>query len=1025
MGGAGKTTLLRHLGWWWQTTGFVDQVFYFGYDQRAWTRQQIMDAIARELLGDVGYVRDFQPLGLEAQQALLAERLRGTRHLLILDNLESITGAELAIQHTLPKAEQQALQRFLQALAGGQTLVLLGSRGGEAWLQAGTFDDNVYILPGLDDEAASELADLILARHGATKYRSDPDLRRLLALLNGYPLALEVVLPNLAKQTPAEVLAALWSGAPGLESGEVDLANPDIQKKTQSILHCIAYSHSNLSPDAQTLLLCLAPFTGVIYLGALEAYTDALRQQPALAHLPFERWDEVLQEAMNWGLLTPHEVEGFLRIQPTLPYFLRSRLQWQSRRGHAQAVETAFRQHYDQLGRHIARLLQSKDARSGRPARSLAQSEYENLCAAAALALAATGSFFNAYGALSSYLDSHTGHRPARLELSERYLTRIGQVSGRRSLAGELASELLPRSGATSARCHLQAQAVRCGGSRPIEQALSSCSMTIAGDLTTTAAEARRRLSTISWGGWRRSSGSGRRPSSTTNRPWPSTSSSTTAITRRPPTISWGVWRRSSGSGRRPSSTTSRPWPSKSSSTTAIRRRPPTIIWGVWRRSSGSGRRPSSTTSRPWPSTSSSTTAIPRRPPTISWGWWRRSSGSGRRPSSTTNRPWPSSSSSTTAIPRRPPTISWGCVAQEQRQWAQAEQYYQQALAIYIEFNDRYAQAATYHQLGIVAQEQRQWAQAEQYYQQALAIYIEFNDRYSQASTYHQLGIVAQEQRQWAQAEQYYQQALAIYIEFNDRYSQASTYHQLGIVAQEQRQWAQAEQYYQQALAIKIEFNDRYSQASTYHQLGIVAQEQRQWAQAEQYYQQALAIYIEFNDRYSQASTYHNWGLWRRSSGSGRRPSSTTNRPWPSKSSSTTAIPRRPPTISWGVWRRSSGSGRRPGRLSHCPANLRGIRGRSTIGPSCCPVCSPLRKPPMTPPCPLPSPPSWASHPPRRRRCSRRLVNYYHVLEALRTFVELMRSAKSEKVRLDATTTLLALAGVRPAEVLRKRSPQP
>ena len=35
MVGAGKTTLLHHLGAWWQTTGFVDQVFYFGYDQQA------------------------------------------------------------------------------------------------------------------------------------------------------------------------------------------------------------------------------------------------------------------------------------------------------------------------------------------------------------------------------------------------------------------------------------------------------------------------------------------------------------------------------------------------------------------------------------------------------------------------------------------------------------------------------------------------------------------------------------------------------------------------------------------------------------------------------------------------------------------------------------------------------------------------------------------------------------------------------------------------------------------------------
>ncbi|MFZ1403139.1 MAG: CHAT domain-containing protein, partial [Anaerolineae bacterium] len=187
MGGAGKTTLLGHLAWWWQRTGFVEQVFYFGYDQRAWTRQQIMDAIARQLLGNVAYVRDFQPLGLEAQQALLAQRLAGTRHLLILDNLESITGAALAIQHTLSTAEQERLHRFLGALAGGATLVLLGSRGSEAWLAPGTFENNVYTLPGLDPEAASELADLILARQQATSYRKDPDLVRLLKLLEGYP----------------------------------------------------------------------------------------------------------------------------------------------------------------------------------------------------------------------------------------------------------------------------------------------------------------------------------------------------------------------------------------------------------------------------------------------------------------------------------------------------------------------------------------------------------------------------------------------------------------------------------------------------------------------------------------------------------------------------------------------------------------------------------------------------------------------------------------------------------------------
>jgi tetratricopeptide (TPR) repeat protein len=76
--------------------------------------------------------------------------------------------------------------------------------------------------------------------------------------------------------------------------------------------------------------------------------------------------------------------------------------------------------------------------------------------------------------------------------------------------------------------------------------------------------------------------------------------------------------------------------------------------------------------------------------------------------------------------------------------------------------------------LGIVAQEQRQWAQAERYYRQALEIYVEFNDRYEQVGTYHQLGRVAEEQRQWAQAREYFLKDLEISAELGDE-------HDLGI----------------------------------------------------------------------------------------------------------------------------------------------------------------------------------------------------------------------------------------------------
>jgi tetratricopeptide (TPR) repeat protein len=44
-------------------------------------------------------------------------------------------------------------------------------------------------------------------------------------------------------------------------------------------------------------------------------------------------------------------------------------------------------------------------------------------------------------------------------------------------------------------------------------------------------------------------------------------------------------------------------------------------------------------------------------------------------------------------------------VAQELREYEQARTHYQQALDIYIEFNDRYEQAGTYHNLAWIIHE--------------------------------------------------------------------------------------------------------------------------------------------------------------------------------------------------------------------------------------------------------------------------------------------------------------------------------
>ena len=205
-------------------------------------------------------------------------------------------------------------------------------------------------------------------------------------------------------------------------------------------------------------------------------------------------------------------------------------------------------------------------------------------------------------------------------------------------------------------------------------------------------------------------------------------------------------------------------------------------------------------------------------------------------------------------------------LAEEQRQWAQAEGYYQQTLAIYGEFNDRYAQAEPTISWVLWPQEQRQWAQAEEHYQKALEISDRVQRPLRPGCNLPRVGYCGPGAAAVGAGRAALPEGAGGLHEFNDRYEQATIYHQLGIVAQEQRQWAQAEQDYHKALEIYIDFKDRYFQAATYRQLGRVAEEQRQWAQAKEYLTKALAIFAEFQDNRTVAIALRNLArLWRQS----------------------------------------------------------------------------------------------------------------------------------------------------------------
>jgi hypothetical protein len=318
MAGAGKSTLLKHLAWWWQRTGLVEESFRFSYEDRAWTCGQIIREIRSRLFSPADHARaDSMPDAAQLEQ--IAQYLRSHRHLLILDNAESITSAPASIPHALDVDEQQTLKTLLARLRGGRTVVLLGSREPETWLTSGGSGPGVYMLPGLDPQAASVLVDRILRGHGATHYLEDEAERtaldNLVTLLGGYPLPLTVVLPALAATTPSEILAELGTGGPGADPADL-------------IHRAIEYSHDKLDPALQTSLALLAPFASVIVSGpALDLYQELVLQNEATQPLHPVDLAAALDQAINLGLATPHpHLSNTMQVQPLLPYFLRSRL---------------------------------------------------------------------------------------------------------------------------------------------------------------------------------------------------------------------------------------------------------------------------------------------------------------------------------------------------------------------------------------------------------------------------------------------------------------------------------------------------------------------------------------------------------------------------------------------------------------------------------------------------------------------------------------------------------------------------
>jgi tetratricopeptide (TPR) repeat protein len=252
-------------------------------------------------------------------------------------------------------------------------------------------------------------------------------------------LALQVVLPHLAAKTSAEVLNELRRGRANIDA---DPGGDPVLAHTRSLMACIDYSHSNLDPEAQTLLACFAPFTGVMDIRLLERFRTALAAEPALANLPLNKLGDVLECARGLGLLQRDaNIQFLLYPQPALSWFLTHRLATAELAERRQAIERAFRQLYDRIASVLSTLQHSNQPEHLQAAQDAIEQEYANLGTALHLALDQQASIIGFYAVLSSHLERLQDHRRA-LELGELVLAHLERLP-KDAITGQRDAELL------------------------------------------------------------------------------------------------------------------------------------------------------------------------------------------------------------------------------------------------------------------------------------------------------------------------------------------------------------------------------------------------------------------------------------------------------------------------------------------------------------------------------------------------------------------------------------------------------
>ena len=303
MGGIGKTTLAKgFVKWLARTQGLGMGCFWFEFNNI----HNAESVINR--MGEALFDKNFSLAPLDARIDALASALKEHRFVVVWDNFESVCGIEGTEVRPLMDPEQRSLlAAFLKKLRCGKTKVIVTSRSPEEWIRT---ERRKLDISGLDGEERNLFLNEIVDALGIRIKQDDPDLVRLMDLLNGHPLAMRVVLPLLETRTAATLIESLQNDLNGLEADGDDTA--------ARLYATLGLARKALSQELAPLLALLGLHERFMVLNVFEA----------MARQADESWSgekvrRFADSLAHTGLLHDRG-QGVYELHPALTGYLRS-----------------------------------------------------------------------------------------------------------------------------------------------------------------------------------------------------------------------------------------------------------------------------------------------------------------------------------------------------------------------------------------------------------------------------------------------------------------------------------------------------------------------------------------------------------------------------------------------------------------------------------------------------------------------------------------------------------------------------